>query len=270
MKIIEIIKNLQEKGIDKVVSATKIVKNEEICYISDTRSAAFYALGESKTIGSPVVLIIDESELESCLTSLTEAWFQKINIIVFTICQNRYNRIDYIERCCKKIFWSDEESFEGKLYQSLNSFGPIIIRCVEEFVQNTKNDYSLLIQKIDSINNRGIHLFIYDGSEVPVNYLTIHNIKTEHKYGVISKYIGWVLGSNEKGILCIPEFLLSYDSNIFNFRNMPNDFHMIILADKSQVLHKLKPWIVANGFCVINEDEQFENVFANKTILYTK
>lgn len=267
MKIIEIIKNLQEKGIDKIVSASQIINTKEVCYISDARSAAFYALGESKTIGSPVVLIINESELESCLTSLTEAWFQKTNIIVLTICQNRYNRIDYIERCCKKILWSDEEGFEHKLFQSVNSFGPILIRCVDEPVQNAKIDYSLIIKKIDSMNKQGIHLFIYEGLETPVNYLSIHNIKTEHKYGVVSKYVGWVLGSNEKGILCIPECLLSYDSNIFNFRNMPDDFHMIVLADESQVFQKLKPWIVDNGFCVVKE-EQFENVFANKTILY--
>ena len=69
-------------------------------------------------------------------------------------------------------------------------------------------------------------------------------------------------------ILCIPECLLAYDSNIFNFRNLPESFMVIVIADDSQVFDKLKPWIQSNAIHVVETADENNIEMTKKTVFY--
>ena len=64
--------------------------------IKDVRSAAFYAFGKSKVTNENVVLLINGDYLPNAYTVLTEAWFQKTNLIIIALYNSIYDVVQLV------------------------------------------------------------------------------------------------------------------------------------------------------------------------------
>ena len=79
----------------------------------DARSAAFFAMGLSVKRKEPVTILLPGMYLPSIYTALTEAWFQKTELVVLAF----YHRISEVntawsDRCCKTMTM-DITDFDG-------------------------------------------------------------------------------------------------------------------------------------------------------------
>ena len=221
--------------------------------VKDARSATFEAFGIIKIIEKPVALLLKEDELSSTLTAVTEAWFQRKDLILITVNGNLYQHYDYLDRCLMSSALLLEDSNEDEVVQEMQlRHGPHLLRTALMLEEEKPVDYSCVLQELEgSLSDKDV-VFCYH----PAKLSGEHNIaiSQQHRYCVISKYVGYLLGNKCKAVLCIPEKLLAYDSNIFNFRNLPNTFFVMVIADNSGVMSKLSPWIESNGISVIQTE----------------
>ena len=221
--------------------------------VKDARSATFEAFGIIKMSEKPVALIVKEDELSSVLTAVTEAWLQRKDLILITINGNLYQHYDYLDRCLMSSALLLQNSNEDELVQEMQlRHGPHLLRTALLLEEENPVDYSNIIQELDNGLSDNDVVFCYNPTQVSGT----HNraISLQHRYCVISKYVGYLLGCKGKAVLCIPENLLAYDSNIFNFRNLPSTFFVVVVADGSRILSKLSPWIESNGISVIQTE----------------
>lgn len=221
--------------------------------VKDARSATFEAFGIIKISEKPVALIVKEDELSSTLTAVTEAWLQRKDLILVTINGNLYQHYDYLDRCLMSSALLLEDSNEEELVQEMQlRHGPHLLRTALMLEEEDPVDYSNILQGLENSLSENDVVFCYNPTQVSGT----HNIaiSLQHRYCVISKYVGYLLGCKGKTVLCIPENLLAYDSNIFNFRNLPSTFFVVVVADSSGTMSKLSPWIESNGINVIQTE----------------
>lgn len=88
--------------LDSFVTVAPIsLENEKIYH--DARSAAFFAMGRTMKEKTTVGLALPGAYLASTYTAITEAWFQKVNVVVFAF----YDKLSevstaWIDRCIVK------------------------------------------------------------------------------------------------------------------------------------------------------------------------
>lgn len=225
----------------------------DIKEVRDARSATFEAFGIIKMSEKPVALIVKEDELSSTLTAVTEAWLQRKDLILITINGNLYQHYDYLDRCLMSSALLLEDSNEGEVVQEMQlRHGPHLLRTALMLEEEKPVDYSNILQELERGLSDNDVVFCYH----PTKLSGTRNIaiSQKHRYCVISKYVGYLLGCKGKAVLCIPENLLAYDSNIFNFRNLPSTFFVVVVADGSRTMSKLSPWIESNGINVIQTE----------------
>ena len=217
--------------------------------VKDARSTVFEAFGILKMTEKPVAIIIDEIELSSTLTALTEAWFQRKDLVIVTINSNLYKHFDYLDRCVVSNSLLLPDTNEVDILNELKmQHGPHLIRTAIQTAKEASVDYSQIYQKLEGTLTDQDIVFFYHPQPLKTDVIFRQkNIMPQHKYCAISKYVGFCLGSTGRPILCIPERLLAYDSNIFNIRNLPKSFFVIVVADGSGYLADLRPWIESNG-----------------------
>lgn len=217
--------------------------------IMDVRSAAFYAFGESKITNENVLLVIDGDYLPSVYTVLTEAWFQKTNLIVLALYDSIYDiETNYLNRCTVaniKFIDKDLNKFEDKINKALGFIGPKVINVVTKKRTN-EYDYSKILKALEKVLDKDDTVFTFSGTEYKSKYELV-NIPKKYKYGVISKYLARLEGKKNNNILLCTKDCIEIDSNIFNNREMNAKFKMIVVGD----ILKSKNWIINNGIAYV-------------------
>lgn len=222
--------------------------------VRDARSAAFEAFGFIKMTDKPVAVVVNEDELASMLTAVTEAWFQRKDLILITMNGNFCRHFDYLDRCIVSNSLLFQNSNEDEIVHEMQlRHGPHLLRTTIVAKDDIPIDYSGILKELNnSLSDKDI-VFCYNPTDLLGKHFRV--ISQQHRYCTISKYVGYLLGNKCKAVLCIPEKLLAYDSNIFNFRNLPNTFFVMVIADNSGVMSKLSPWIESNGIKVAQSEQ---------------
>lgn len=244
----EILKKLQAQGVNHLVLTSQndgfkeriSLKTE---YVEDVRSAVFNAYGMAKMMDKPVVVLVDEEYLPNTYTGLTEAWFQRVPVIILSYNSNSIISSHYLERCLYASFFiEDSNSIDKVVDQILLYHGPTLIKVKDALEVEEPVDYANIFDLLREAKTDA-NILCYNSREQRKD---IKNIEPKHKYGVISKYIGMLFGGKNI-ILCIPEDLLTLDSNIFNVRNLPANFKLIVKNTGLGFMDKFQEWITVNS-----------------------
>lgn len=253
MKIINLLK---ENNVTRFVIGDEInlKLNVENCEnIDDVRSAAFYAFGESKIKNENIALIINGEYLPSIYTVLTEAWFQKTNLVVIAVYNSIYDvETHYLDRCLVKnikFFEKDFEQFKDSIKNSLNLLGPKLFNVVLERNEE-KYNYNNILEMLDRNIDEKFDVYVYNSYIDNSNYKNINciTVESKYKYGIISKYVAMITENNKKILVCDTN-CLKVDSNIFNNRYINNSFKVIIINKEKN--DNYKEWIASNNIKVI-------------------
>ena len=268
----EILELLEKSKITDLIIGDDLEVNNfrefNITKINDVRSAAFYAFGQSKITNRNVALIIDGEYLANTYTVLTEAWFQKTNLIVIALYDSFYNiETNYLKRCLVsdiKFLDKDINLFKDKIVSSFSLIGPKLYNVVVDKVSVNKNNYNNILEKLLPLMKKEETVMTYNS--VNINCKCIwKNVDRKYKYGILSKYVAMITEHSEKMILLVTDECIEIDSNIFNNRFMNNSFKLIIL-DKNNKVNDYIKWIKSNDINIIECDNLDKDI--NK--LYTE
>lgn len=260
LEVLELIKSEYIICGDNVGISKSDLKNK---VIKDTRSAGFYAFGKSRISNKNTVLIINGDYLPNIYTVLTEAWFQKTNLIVIALYNSIYDvETNYLDRCTvSNIMFIDRdyEQFKEKITSSLNLIGPKLFNIVTE-VKTKKNDYTNILNELNKLVDSEDTIFIYnsDTTKLPC---VVKNIEKKYKYGLFSKYLGYINTQDKnKQILISPVECLENDLNILNNKAMTNNFKVIVCGN----IEHLRNWIEKNNINLV----KCENIAKDIELLY--
>lgn len=249
---------LFKKGVEKVVNTSNALERKMVIpseiewyFVKDVRSAVFNAYGMSKISHKPVVVVVEDDFLPNTLTALTEAWFQRVSVVILTVNSNELANSSYLDRCVDaKYLIIDADDIKKIVLQC----GPILIKVKENVCTENKIDYAHIVPVIENCAKDSI-VFCYNPTDCKSGY---EIIKTQYKYGVLSKYVGQLVGG-KKALLCIPEELLALDTNIFNFRDFPQGFRLIVKHTDGFYWNKLKKWMQKNNIKTVEVDSMTVN-----------
>jgi hypothetical protein len=220
--------------LDLIPENKKKIMNINI--IDDTRSATFFAYGKAEMINTPVILIVDHQNLSHCYTGLTEAWFQQVPVIVIS-CSNIGATINYeylLPCICAGVTLTSNvlDDYKFELEKSIHSLRPTLINATINYPERKSNSYRDILKFLDNKLSSSDTVMCYDISTDSSHSFQICNIDVSKKYGLFSKYVGYLEGSINECIMISPMELFVIDSNIFNSRYI-NKRLKIILIDKS-------------------------------------
>lgn len=256
----EILEMISKKSSKKIVTTENIytrikpfLKEEfEVEIFSDLRSAAFFSLGNSNLDEKGTILILEGEYLANIYTAMTESWFQRKQIIVIAL-YGKYDDIkcEYIKRCMPNIiniYSEDIKVYQNEINSALTQNYPCLINVIVKMdgIYEKKNDYEEILKKLSSFLGKSDEVFIYNSTGKKYNYdFTIKNIEAKHKYGILSKYIGYVIAKEQKIILCVPTEILKIDLNIFNNRYTNSNIKIILFGNKGDE-KAISNWIKEN------------------------
>lgn len=231
------------------ISPVNLARTDVINY-KDARSGAFYAMGVSMKENIPVTLIVPGEYISSIYTAITEAWFQKVNVVVLAL----YEKISvvntsWMERCvvANATYGIDEESgINAFLENAYGMKGPILLNVVGERFYENACDYTEIINMLESVSMSEIEFWCYN-TKNKVEKNNFHSIHSQHKYGVISKYIGMSVVSNVGILLCNAECAL-VDINVFRTRYAKDNMKIVLVDDGTLKKNNIALWIESNGW----------------------
>lgn len=233
------------------------VKSIGIWHINnDARSAAFYAYGMSQEKGSPAVLIVREDELASCYTGFTEAMLQHVAFIVICI-QNSLKGHRFIEKCISNEFplnCGQSQYDLDKILSGINDFHSPVMFDISEQPSNTElKECSLAFLKNSALKSFNSVICFDRYKDLTVDNTRLYSC--EHRYGVFSKYLGFIKGTEDKACLIAPAEFFDLDINILNSRYINGRFK-VILINKNGGSFKYKNWVNNNsiGYAELSED----------------
>lgn len=229
MNISTILNSLYNRGIHNLVLAdtstnyfeNKALDSYHVIEIDDVRAAGFFALGQSQTSSVPVVVAVESRYIDSMYTSLVEAWFQHIPVVVIVLDQEDNADYSLFQRCVKAFVdyrFSDASELDVSL--SLPSF----IICPVK-----KKEETILIDDIIGKLPTGTKTFI-----------------SAEKYCAISKYVGYLCGTDESVVCIIPIDWVKLDLNIFNNRYIDERFKLILKGESDNMPFDLNNWFQNN------------------------
>ena len=233
------------KNDKRTVTVAPIKIQNSAAQYQDARSAAFFAMGMSIKEKEPVTLLLPGEYLTSAYTAITEAWFQKAEMIIYAFYKEVSDvNTNWADRCAKTmtvhIDEYDEKSDEISVYYHMH--GPILINVVGIDLEEPQVDYSAVMIAISEID-KSAEFLCYNGKD----RAGISNIKTEHKYGVLSKYIGMSNVKRVGYLLCNTDCML-VDINIFRTRYANGNMKMVALDDGQLKENQIDQWIISNGW----------------------
>ena len=246
-----------------------INNNFQINNIKDVRSATFYALGK-ENLHKNCIILVNGDDLQSTLTGITETWFQKLNIFVIAL-YKKYDDIktDFIRRVMPniiKIYDEDFSEYEPLILKAIAQCTPSLITLKYDIVE-IKYDYNDFIKLLSKILKNGDEVFCYNSNNMLENNFNIKSIKSKYKYCIISKYMGYIIGTKKKSLLCMPAMLLLLDLNILNNRYINENFKVILFnVEEIKEDDTLEKWIENNNIkskCINKIDENVLNEFWN-------
>ena len=271
----KILNLLVEKQIKDVVCTEDILKsidgqdkeyieaNFNMQIFNDLRSATFFSNGEVNSSNKPVILIIKGEFLPNIYTGITEAWFQRSNINIISIFE-KYDeiKVEYLERCIPDILtiYDDGiEEYKNTIYKFIDNNMPALINIKYTLKLEEKSDYTSIINMLDSIVKNTVDVFIYNFKNESKNNINIKNIEPKYKYGILSKYMGYIAAKEKKSLLIMPYELLKIDLNIFNNRYINEDVKIIIYKGKEQ--NNIEEWIKDNKIEILKTEKIDEKIF---------
>lgn len=230
---------------EKVVTVAPIKVENSLAMYQDARSAAFFAMGMAIKEKKPVTLLILGEYLTNIYTAMTEAWFQKAEIVIYAF----YGKVSdvntsWADRCAKTItIHIDEyESCVDKIKSNFYKHGPVLINVVGVNIPKAQIDYSNIVNAI-SKRDKSAKFLCYNNQ----NQSNIDNIKTEYKYGILSKYIGMSVAKKVGYLICNAECIL-VDVNIFRTRYANRNMKIAVLDDGNLKNNQIDQWIISNGW----------------------
>ena len=271
----KILNLLLEKQIKDVVCTEDILKsidgqdkeyieaNFNMQIFNDLRSATFFSNGEVNTSNKPIILIIKGEFLPNIYTGITEAWFQRSNINIISIFE-KYDeiKVEYLERCIPDILtiYDDGiEEYKNTIYKFIDNNMPALINIKYTLKLEEKSDYTSIINMLDSIVKNTVDVFIYNSKNESKNNINIMNIEPKYKYGILSKYMGYITAKEKKSLLIMPYELLKIDLNIFNNRYINENVKIIIYKGKEQ--NNIEEWIKDNKIEILKTEKIDEKIF---------
>lgn len=218
--------------------------------IDDARSATFFAYGQAKIFQTPVVFVVGNQYLTNCYTGLTETWFQQIPLIVISLAEDEKSiYYDYLTPCiCKglTIKVDELENYKSYLEEGISAFGPTLFNLVVEFPHRESNSCVKILKLLNSSLGKDDTVICYGNISSNYEYnFKIHLVNENNKYGIISKYMGYLLGCGGNCYLVAPLELFKYDTNIFNNRYISTAFKVIFVNSGYDLLNP-KEWIKNN------------------------
>lgn len=238
---------------DRITKELKdyINNNFSVSKIEDVRSATFFALGNADVLNNTILLMVDGEYLPNIYTGITEAWFQKKNIIVIAL-YNEYDNIncEYLRNCIPNIinlYGNEISKYKNKIEQSINKSYCSLINIKYDDMNKQYNDYTKLCETLNKILTKTDEVFLYN-SDIQKKYnYEIKNILKEYKYGIVSKYMAYTISKQKKIILCCPADILNIDLNIFNNRYIDKNIKIILINDKNTIkTDRIEEWIQTN------------------------
>ena len=271
----KILNLLLEKQIKDVVCTEDILKsidgqdkeyieaNFNMQIFNDLRSATFFSNGEVNSSNKPVILIIRGEFLPNIYTGITEAWFQRSNINIISIFE-KYDeiKVEYLERCIPDIltiYDDGMEEYKNTIYKFIDNNMPALINIKYTLKLEEKSDYTSIINMLDSIVKNTVDVFIYNSKNESKNNINIMNIEPKYKYGILSKYMGYITAKEKKSLLIMPYELLKIDLNIFNNRYINENVKIIIYKGKEQ--NNIEEWIKDNKIEILKTKKIDEKIF---------
>lgn len=215
----------------------------------DARSAAFYAMGSAVKASAPVTLVVLGDDLPSTYTAITEAWFQKANVIVIALFDKVSEvKTAWMDRCVLQTvtYGTDEQAaFREALNASLGLPGPVLINLTGHARCRSKIDYTSVISSLRSIKS-DVKITAYCPRTSDAENVTA--VPVQNKYGLLSKYIGMSV-IEDIGVLLCPAQCALLDISIFRTRYTNSNMKIVLLdeqnrLDNLQVAH----WISENGW----------------------
>lgn len=216
---------------------------------NDARSAAFYALGIAVKKCQPVILVVPGQYLVSTYTAITEAWFQKANVIVVALFDKVSEvKTAWMDRCVLRTvtYGTDEQAAFGEALNEVRGIpGPILLNLVGCSLEEAPVDYSPVVNALRTVA-ADTTIWAYHPKNKDDKALIA--VPSKDKYGVLSKYIGMSAVANA-GILLCPARCALLDMNIFRTR-YANANMKIILLDEDGKLEGLNVdrWVISNGW----------------------
>jgi hypothetical protein len=256
----DLIRIMKDIGIKSVIISDEIkdclplecLNTFDVTVNNDARSAAFYAYGKAQNENRPTALFVWESQLTHCYTALTEAMFQHVSFLVISITDTvRTVNHDYLHACIAAEFYiysrEDVYVFENSKQELGTKHGPILINTLVTVLPSVSRNKKVL----SDISQRGITDTDVVMCHADYCLEGTFRCKTvtyteEQRYGVISKYMGYLLGSKTRCILLMPVEFLKYDLNILNNRYLDNRFKVFLIAENG-IGQSHQNWITSNG-----------------------
>lgn len=224
--------------------------------VNDARSATFFALGKSKNMFKPTVLLIDDQEAASTYTGLTEAIYQKVQ--VFIVVMSKGEKADFWSFCTGRHFvvrtkddFSELAEMLFNTYEKIK-FEPMVIEVVMDYHVNRQAvDENLILSignyldKSDTVSVSNMHMN-FDVTSLNFN-VTVDN----GEYGIISKYIGYIWRSVNINILICTSRDLYLDINTFNCKYISSKLKVFVY-DVPGYIFNIQEWIEANSITYIS------------------
>lgn len=215
----------------------------------DVRSATFFSYGKAQREGRMMALVVYEEQLVHCYSAMTEAMFQHVSFLIFVLHKDNTGfSHDYLNACLIAEY-NFEPLVEIEIKRlPINKRGPIIVN-VQIGKQLREVSVPLdLLQLIETLSLEQDDVVIcYDkygkGLE---DYCRVITFSEDQKYGIISKYIGFLIGCSKCCILIMPLKHFKYDLNILNNRYINNRFK-VIMVDEYGIDNRHINWIKKNG-----------------------
>ena len=252
---------------ENVVTVAPIKVENSVAIYQDARSAAFFAMGMAIKDKKPVTLLTPGEYLANVYTAMTEAWFQKAEIVIYAF----YDKVSdvktsWADRCAKTItIHIDEyESCADKIKSYYHKHGPLLINVVGVDLQKSRIDYSTIIETVSKRDKEAKFLCYNSQNQSDID----NNIKTEYKYGVLSKYVGMSVAKKVGYLLCNTECVL-VDVNIFRTRYANKNMKIVILDDGNLKNNQIDQWITSNGWvckCVEKIDDETADWLKEQTV----
>ena len=252
MKILQIVKDkIESYGVSRIVEVVDMNNPNNTLEVADARSAAFMAMGIAIRNCETCGLMVSGEYITSILTAVTEAWFQKADLLVVGLFNNTSDiKTSWIDRYLVAQLNMRVEEFELKRNE-INSIlklkGPKMLSVFYDDKIEESHDYGELLKNLYESSGKNTLVTCYDSNPGYESYNAV-NISRRYKYGVISKYIGSSLVVNSGILVCTPDCLV-VDVNVFRTKYKNSNMKIVIHDTDGIVIQRnIDKWIVSNGW----------------------
>ena len=125
-----------------------------------------------------------------------------------------------------------------------------------------KSDYANIINILNDIVKDKVDVFAYNTENESNNNIKIMNIESKYKYGILSKYMGYITAKKQKSLIVLPYELLKIDLNIFNNRYINENVKIVVNKEKGQT-NNIEEWIKDNNIEILQTKKLDKNIFKN-------